>query len=184
MFNSSLANNNVPFQQSLQQPLVKTTTYSPFSPPKLLDNNINLQNIAQNSYDLNDDDDETSNEDDNNENENEDENHINNNQNIPIEEEEDLVDEATMQRIMIKKEARNREKLAREKSSSRQSIEEAREQEKENPNNLAEILRIMLFFVNEELVGDPNTDFEIKIPTLRGEFAENMVITIYQFYCG
>ena len=50
--------------------------------------------------------------------------------------------------------------------------------------NLAEVFRMMLHFVNEELVGDPRPEVEVKIPPLKGEYAENLVITIYQFYCG
>eukprot|EP00595_Chromulina_sp_UTEXLB2642_P002766 CAMPEP_0196768088 /NCGR_PEP_ID=MMETSP1095-20130614/42327_1 /TAXON_ID=96789 ORGANISM="Chromulina nebulosa, Strain UTEXLB2642" /NCGR_SAMPLE_ID=MMETSP1095 /ASSEMBLY_ACC=CAM_ASM_000446 /LENGTH=145 /DNA_ID=CAMNT_0042137169 /DNA_START=810 /DNA_END=1244 /DNA_ORIENTATION=- len=36
----------------------------------------------------------------------------------------------------------------------------------------------------EELVEDPRPETSQQIPHLKGEWAENLVITIYQFYCS
>lgn len=100
------------------------------------------------------------------------------------EETEDPIDEETLARLTIANEARKRQRAAREATSSRQTIEDAREEESQNPMNLATIYRILLFFIREELVEDPRPDLNFNLPHLKGEWAENLVITIYQYYCG
>jgi hypothetical protein len=49
---------------------------------------------------------------------------------------------------------------------------------------LAEMFRILLFFIKEELVQEPRPEVALQIPHLRGEWSENLMITIYQYYCG
>lgn len=70
------------------------------------------------------------------------------------------------------------------RASSRQSIDAARAVETMNPMNFAEIFRVLLFFVKEELVEAPRPEVALQIPHLKGEWSENLVISIYQYYCG
>ena len=41
----------------------------------------------------------------------------------------------------------------------------------------------MLFFVNEQLVEEPIPDTPLQFPHLKGEWAENMLVSVYQKYC-
>ncbi len=48
---------------------------------------------------------------------------------------------------------------------------------------LAELFRCYLFFMDEEFVEAPLPDTPLQFPHLRGAWAENMIVTVYQRYC-
>ena len=43
---------------------------------------------------------------------------------------------------------------------------------------------MLLFFVNEELASDPQPEHRVQIPHVKGVWAENMLIAVYQHYCN
>lgn len=102
---------------------------------------------------------------------------------------------------LLEQEARDREAVARELASSRQHVEASRQQEQQQPMTLAEMLRMMLHFVYEELTEDARSNNSAGsgtgnaystnantgasgMPFLKGLYAENLVVTIYQYYCS
>lgn len=60
----------------------------------------------------------------------------------------------------------------------------ARTQEEKNPLSLAEMFRVSLFFIDEELVEDAQEGIQLQVPHLKGEAIEQMLVTCYQRYCG
>lgn len=95
----------------------------------------------------------------------------------------------SLKNIMFTKEARQREAHARELMNSLEYIKSLREDEEKNPMSLSKLFRTMLFFCKEELVSFPttnatNTTSSQDFICLKGEYAENLIITIYQYYCN
>ena len=66
---------------------------------------------------------------------------------------------------------------------SKQRLEAARVLEMRNPMTLAELFRCLLFFVDEELCEEPAFDTPLQFPHLKGEWTENMMVSVYQRYC-
>mmetsp|Transcript_16780 Transcript_16780/g.25216 ORF Transcript_16780/g.25216 Transcript_16780/m.25216 type:complete len:773 (+) Transcript_16780:69-2387(+) len=94
-----------------------------------------------------------------------------------------MLERDLQEKMRIQQEGRKREAIARERGMSRQRVEAARSMESKNPMTLAELFRLLLFFVNEELVEEPLPDTPLQFPHLKGEWAENMLSTVYRRYC-
>jgi hypothetical protein len=59
----------------------------------------------------------------------------------------------------------------------------AQEAEAANPLSLAELFRLSLCFVDEELAEDPQPGTPLQMPHLKGLAIEEMLITVYRRYC-
>ena len=46
------------------------------------------------------------------------------------------------------------------------------------------MFRVGLFFIDEELVEDAQEGIQLQVPHLKGEAVEQMLVTVYQRYCG
>ena len=66
---------------------------------------------------------------------------------------------------------------------SKQRLEAARVLEMRNPMTLAELFRCLMFFVDEDLCEEPARDTPLQFPHLKGEWTENMMVSVYQRYC-
>lgn len=63
-------------------------------------------------------------------------------------------------------------------------ITAAQEAEAKNPLCLAELFRLSLCFVDEEVAEDPQPGTQLQMPHLKGQAIEEMLITVYRRYCG
>lgn len=86
--------------------------------------------------------------------------------------------------VQEQKEARGRESAFRTKISSKEALQDARKQEEQNPLTFAEVFRLMLFFYGEEIAEDPHPDSKQQCPYAKGKEIEEMLLTVYQRYCG
>lgn len=78
---------------------------------------------------------------------------------------------------------------------SRRSVESAREMEAKNPLSLAELVRFLLFFFDEEFTDDPQQQVRtaikadttrangVNMPHIKGVAIENILMFVYQKYC-
>ncbi len=48
---------------------------------------------------------------------------------------------------------------------------------------LSELFRDLMFFQNEALCEAPVADTPLQFPHLKGEWTENMMVSVYQRYC-
>ena len=87
-------------------------------------------------------------------------------------------------KFSVQQEAAQREARAHERYTNQQFLQAERELEARNPLRLAELFRMMLFFVNEELIIDPQPEARVQIPHVKGIWAENMLVCVYQHYCN
>lgn len=69
------------------------------------------------------------------------------------------------------------------RNMSKQRLEAARVLEMRNPMTLAELFRCLMFFVDEDLCEEPARDTPLQFPHLKGEWTENMMVSVYQRYC-
>ena len=60
----------------------------------------------------------------------------------------------------------------------------AQERESQNPLALAELFRLTLCFIDEEVAEDPQEGTQLQMPHLKGLAIEEMLITVYRRYCG
>ncbi len=67
--------------------------------------------------------------------------------------------------------------------SAREIQQEQRKLEEQNPLTLAELFRLMLFFLEEELAEDPQVNSKQQFPHVKGHAIEEMLLTCYQRYC-
>ena len=86
------------------------------------------------------------------------------------------------ERLRVQAEGRVRQAKAKERR--RLSTAVARAQEGRSPMVLAKILRFCLHFQDHELAEDPEPDAPLQIPHLKGEWAEGMLVSVYQRYCN
>lgn len=68
-----------------------------------------------------------------------------------------------MNKFMVQREANEREAVAHERHMSASVLAEAREIEQQNPLRLAELFRMLLFFVNEEMTEDPVPENPVQV---------------------
>lgn len=66
----------------------------------------------------------------------------------------------------------------------KETITAAQEAEARNPLNLAELFRLSLCFIDEEVAEDPQEGTQLQMPHLKGQAIEEMLITVYRRYCG
>ena len=72
-----------------------------------------------------------------------------------------------MNKFMIQREASEREAVAHERHMSAAVLAQAREIERQNPLGLAELFRMLLFFVNEEMTEDPQPENPLQVRLTR-----------------
>lgn len=91
-----------------------------------------------------------------------------------------------LRRIKQEDEAKRKELSQKEKAKQQKQLNDARQREQENPLCLSELFRFMLFFVNEQLVDDPDESQQgsFQLPHPRGLWANKMLTAIYQNYCS
>eukprot|EP01039_Chlorochromonas_danica_P011436 gene11436-12786_t len=93
--------------------------------------------------------------------------------------------ESNLTRIMEnKREARARQAATLTRIYSEESLQEAQKREESNPLTLAEVLRQLLLFFDEELAEDPQEESMQQFPHLKGQASEAMLLAVYQHYCG
>ena len=94
-----------------------------------------------------------------------------------------------------------------DRNHSRRSVESAREMEAKNPLSLSELFRFLLYFYDEEFTDDPfqnekqkqllqkqqsrksssvssDGPSKVNMPHLKGAAIENILMFVYQKYCG
>ena len=79
--------------------------------------------------------------------------------------------------------AKKKELIARDRARRAKALEDARKQEELNPLSLAEMFRFLLFFINVQLVEDPQPDSPVNLPYPKGLWANKMLTSVYQTYC-
>lgn len=82
------------------------------------------------------------------------------------------------------RDARQRQDATLARLHSKEWVNEMRNKESTNPLTLAELLRLGLFFFDEELAEDPQADSMQQFPHVKGQASEAMILAVYQRYCG
>ena len=93
-----------------------------------------------------------------------------------------VLKDPAQERLRLQAEGRIRQAKAKERR--RLSTAVARAQEGRNPMVLSKILRFCLHFLDQELAEDPAPDAPLQVPHLKGEWAEGMLVSVYQRYCN